>query len=336
MPGARRYRGIRTRAPRSQLGYPNGWMTASLTARRPMIFLGVAAAAMAAECAVVGSRGFALHPVPFSAVVVFDLVVALPAAWWFFVIRPGAARPRSIVPAGLVGIALAAALLPEQRGALRALRFAAIPAELILVTTAVRRFCGAGGDLPDRLRAAVGDGLLARIAAKEVAILGLALFSWKSRPAPGTLSVHRRSGWTAIFAAVLVMSVPETAGLHLLIARWSTTAAWVATALGIYGVVWLLGDLRALQLRGVTVTGGVLRIRIGIRREADVPLASIAAVEEGAAPGAERLAVLGAPVLTLRLREPVEVRPLFGKARRATALALQVDDPAALRALVTR
>jgi hypothetical protein len=32
----------------------------------------------------------------------------------------------------------------------------------------------------------------------------------------------------------------------------------------------------------------------------------------------------------------VEVRPLFGKARRATALALQVDDPAALRALIAR
>jgi len=67
-----------------------------------------------------------------------------------------------------------------------------------------------------------------------------------------------------------------------------------------------------------------------------VPLASIVAVEEGAAPGAERLAVLGAPVLTLRLREPVEVRPLLGKARRAAALALQVDDPAALRALIAR
>jgi hypothetical protein len=36
------------------------------------------------------------------------------------------------------------------------------------------------------------------------------------------------------------------------------------------------------------------------------------------------------------LREPVLVRPLLGKARRATALALQVDDPAALRALLPR
>ncbi len=99
-------------------------------------------------------------------------------------------------------------------------------------------------------------------------------------------------------------------------------------------MVWLLGDLRALQLRGVSVAGGLLRIRIGLRREVDVPLAWIASVEDGAAPGAERLAVLGAPALTLRLREPVEVRSLFGKARRATALALQIDDPAAFRALL--
>jgi hypothetical protein len=182
----------------------------------------------------------------------------------------------------------------------------------------------------------LGSGLPARLAANELAMLGLALFSWRSRPEPGTLSVHRRSGWTAVCVAVLFISLPETAGLHLLIARWSTSAAWVATALGAYGVVWLLGDLRALQLRGVTVSDGLLRIRIGVRREADVPLSSIAAIEDGAAPGAERLAVLGAPVLTLRLREPIEVRPLFGKARRASALALQVDDPAALRALLPR
>jgi hypothetical protein len=61
-------------------------------------------------------------------------------------------------------------------------------------------------------------------------------------------------------------------------------------------------------------------------------LAVVASVEEGAAPGAERLAVLAAPTLTLRLRKPAEVFPVFGKARRTTALALQVDDPAALRA----
>jgi hypothetical protein len=42
--------------------------------------------------------------------------------------------------------------------------------------------------------------------------------------------------------------------------------------------------------------------------------------------------VLGAPTLALRLRKPAEVFPVFGKARRTTALALQVDDPAALRA----
>jgi len=100
--------------------------------------------------------------------------------------------------------------------------------------------------------------------------------------------------------------------------------------------LWLLGDLRALQLRGVSVAGRTLRIRIGMRREADVPLERIAAIEDGAAPGAERLAVLGAPTLTLRLREPVEVRSLFGRARHATALALQIDDPAALRALLVR
>src|SRR5229473_8053584 len=285
-------------------------MTASLAARRPLVFAALAVAAVAAEYAVVASRGFALHPTGFSAAVIFDLVVGLPLAWWLLVVRPGAARPRTLVPVALAGLAVAAALLPGERGLLRGLRFLAIPAEVALVAAALRRFSGARGDLPDRLPAALGGGPVARLAANELAILGLALFSWRSRPEPGTLSVHRRSGWTAVCVAVLFMSLPETAGLHLLIARWSPSAAWAATALGAYGVVWLLGDLRALQLRGVSVAGGLLRIRIGLRREVDVP------------------------PLTLRLREPVEIRSLFGRARNANALALQIDDPAALRALL--
>jgi hypothetical protein len=103
-------------------------MTASLAARRPLVFAAVAAAAVAAECAVVASRGFVLHPTVFSAAVIFDLVVGLPFAWWLLVVRPGTARPRTLVPVALAGLALAAALLPGQRGVLRGLRFLAIPA----------------------------------------------------------------------------------------------------------------------------------------------------------------------------------------------------------------
>src|SRR5438445_13062532 len=91
-------------------------MIASLTARRPLVFLGIAACAVAAECAVVASREFALHPASFSAAVIFDLVVALPAAYWLLVVRAGAARPRTLVPVVLAGIAVAAALLPAERG----------------------------------------------------------------------------------------------------------------------------------------------------------------------------------------------------------------------------
>src|SRR6266849_1071692 len=98
-------------------------MTASVAARRPPVFAALAVAAVAAEYAVVASRGFALHPTGFSAAVIFDLVVGLPLAWWLLVVRPGAARPRSLVPVALAGLAVAAALLPGQRGLLRGLRF---------------------------------------------------------------------------------------------------------------------------------------------------------------------------------------------------------------------
>src|SRR5216684_2230965 len=160
-------------------------MTASLAARRPLVFAALAVAAVAAEYAVVASRGFALHPTGFSAAVIFDLVVGLPLAWWLLVVRPGAARPRSLVPVALAGLAVAAALLPGQRGLLRGLRFLAIPAEVALVVAVLRRFSGARGALgapPQRvdrrlrggaLHVAARDGRSAPLDRTLVAIRGL-------------------------------------------------------------------------------------------------------------------------------------------------------------------
>lgn len=100
----------------------------------------------------------------------------------------------------------------------------------------------------------------------------------------------------------------------------------------VYTVLWLVGDLRALVLRPIRIEGGRLLLRIGLRWEADVPLAAIAAVERGPSAAGLRLGVLGSPNLVVRLRSPMQVHGPFGIRKTAGALLLQVDDPDALAA----
>src|SRR5262249_28260365 len=138
------------------------------------------------------------------------------------------------------------------------------------------------------------------------------------------------SGWGAVCFALLLITAAESAGVHFLLSRWSHTAAWIATALALYGALWLVGDWRALRLRGVRFDGGSLRVRIGLRWEADVPPGLLRGGGEAAQ--ALRMTALGSPNVAPRFSEPVEVRGLFGRRRRGAILGLLVDDPAALRA----
>jgi hypothetical protein len=147
---------------------------------------------------------------------------------------------------------------------------------------------------------------------------------------------------------VALACVGEAIPLHFLVRRWGAVAAALSVTLHVYTVLWLVGDLRALVLRPIRIEGGTLLLRIGLRWEADIPLAAIAAVERSGTEGL-RLGVLGSPNLVLRLRERHQCSGLSASARRrgdpgasitlhgpfgirktSDVLLLQVDDPEGL------
>src|SRR6202165_5317191 len=117
--------------------------------RPQFTFLALATALVAVETCVLASRAFSQHERLFSLAVAFDLAV-VPAllAWVTKAMRPS--------PEIGLGVALHSSLLHE--GALRLL---SVPAELYLVWLLAR----SKGDLQERLRAALGDGLVARAVA---------------------------------------------------------------------------------------------------------------------------------------------------------------------------
>ncbi len=309
-------------------------MIASLRVRPQLVFVACAAVLVTVELAVVASQGFARHPQIFSAAVAFDLV-AVPAllAW-----LTGALRPWT---AAMVGAALAGSLLPGVQ-----MRWLTAPAELLVVGLVLRKVLQSrgqrSGDLIERLREALPDTLATRVAITEITILWYGLFSWRTKPGPG-FTAHKRAGLVAIDAVLILAVLAEAIPFHFWLHGGWRFGVGVLHA---YSILWFLGDLQALRLRPFTIEGGALHLRIGLRWEARIPLSSIAfagapdsinqrSINDSPAEAAPlSIGVIGSPNLVLRFTEPQTLRRVFGLERRATSIALLVDDPDGLVAAI--
>jgi hypothetical protein len=322
--------------------------------RHPLLSFGAAAAAVAALSRVaLTSSAFARHPGALAFAVTFDLTVSATALFWLLAVRTGRFGPAAMVPVFCAGAALASLMVPSAQRAwpLRAglLGEAAVAVALgVRVVRGRRALRAAGRAVPfeDALEAAaramLGSPRLAAAVASEAALLRFALFSWREAPhlpeGHRPFTGHRSNGLGAVIFALGLVTLAEAVGGHLLLSQWSSRAAWVATGLSLYGLVWLIGDYRAVLLRPVLLGAEALEVRIGLRWRATIPLDAIRQVCDGPDQarhrGAWRASALGQPLLYLHLSRPVEVRGLLGIRRQAEGVGLRVDEAEELRRLL--
>ena len=254
---------------------------------------------------------------------VLDLTVVLTFLVWWTLARELGWSAWALAPVFLATLALAARVVPDGRNeTLRALQLGAAPLEIAVMIWAARH---ARGRLHDAL-------------AYESEVLRTALTGWRA-PATveGALSYHRKSAYGAIVGALLLVTAAETTVVHLVLSRWSMKAAWLLTALGVYGALWILGDWKACRSRPVVVRDGMLAIRFGLRWRLDVPLDGITGlrVPSDWSPGTEppvdlRLALPGARIVALELARPVTAVGIYGLRREVRTLGLGLDEPGRL------
>jgi len=327
----------------------------------PFALVAAFAAAVAAVGAwVVAHPEFASRPGLLGGAVTLDLVVGVPVVAYLVLVRRGRVRPAHVLPFALLGVLLARLIVPEAgRGLLHRLEWAVIAAELALVVLVgvrlrrgIRAYRRLRTRVPfaiDALTGAVADALGSRLAARfvaaELGVLGGALVGPWRRPVPPdgadvVASTHRAGSYPVILGTLTALGLVEIAVVHVALAGWSEPAAWIATALGAYGVVWILGDFQAMRHAPLAVIGDRLEVAIGFRWRASIPLADVVAVRTTAppdpapdAPGDARprsVAGPSGPDLWIETSRPVELRGPFGIERRTRHLGLPVDDPARL------
>lgn len=321
----------------------------ALSLRTPAAYFTLAALAIAACCAAIRlSALFAASPEVAAWGITFDLTITIPLLYWFLLVRTGRARALGLVPLFLAGVAAAAVIVPRaQQAFLGQLRAVVVPGiEALVVFLIIRRLLalkhvpGAVTDPYERVllvaRAIFGEGRVAEVVASELSVLWYALFCWRKQPEARVHAVtfHQRNGWGTIVACILVLIAAEGLAMHLLLGRWSTTAAWAWTGLDLWGALWLTGDYHAIRLRRSWIEEDVLHLRHGLRWSADIPLDIVSSVREVRHESewrrrdVLRVAMLDEPRWLVELREPVVVKGLAGMRKEIRALALQPDDEA--------
>lgn len=295
--------------------------------------------------AILASGTFARAPEQIAFAVTLDLTVtATLIAWWFGVRKSqlsawvafgvfawGVVIGRLWVPHAPLQMLVAVGAMAE----LITVAFLILRVRRVVRTARRARDEGPIGSIEAGLLAARLPARVAAIFASELAAVGLALTGWFRRPQRDAMSM-RSTGWLSFIGVIAFLLVVETIVVHVVLAMvWSPIAAWVATAGSAYMLLWLIGDAQAIRLHPVSVRGENLRVNVGVRWRAAIPLSSIASVTEiHAVPeGALNLALIE-PTVLVTLREPVVVRGLLGRRRKADRLALTIDDPKAFAAAV--
>ena len=324
--------------------------------RTPWRFLILAAVFHVVDGVLVRLPLFSANVDAIAGVVAIDLTFGLTAAWWFMVVRSGNAVARSVLPVVAASIAGATATLPSgHRGLLAGFRLAAVPLELIAilgVAVAVRRTsralaaAGAERDVPERIRVVLGDAVPSRVAAvvaTELAMFYYALCAWRRKPfvplGSRGFSYHRKNGYAALMFTVLGLALVELLVADLLLRSRHPHIANTVLAFDLFGVVWLLGFIRAIQLRPILLSSEVIGVRIGLQWFVDIPRESIESFVYGRIVVAPRgtpewLRGLPSPNTLLTLRAPLFAEGPYGIRRAVRFIALSVDDLVAFKGAV--
>lgn len=142
--------------------------------------------------------------------------------------------------------------------------------------------------------------------------------------------LHRHANEKTLVIAVILIGAIEAPLIHLLIASWNHTVAWVVTGLTVLTVLWLLGFTRAGTLRASHLGDEELVVVDGMFEEVHVPLSSVASTSV-TTPGAGTHSTF-----ELTLDRPVTVKRFAGPPETVTTYAFDVADEAAIARLRER
>ncbi len=299
--------------------------------------------------------------------ILIDLLVVIPFVY-FLVIRNREIPNITVVPFSIACLYLAAYLLPESEQELISqlkpiwisIAETGVVAFVIWNIIKIRRFYSQHNNPNIETRTmilnAVNEvipGLPGTLIATEFLSFYYTFIAWKKPARPdnkaGEFSVHRQSQSAPLYVIILFILVAETFILHILLAHWSNTVAWILTLTSVYAFFQVTGMLSSIRQNLIKLKEDSLMIAYGIAAECPVAYSNIDEIHtyslepESLIAKGVRMTFLGniEPVnATIELKEEVDVTLIYGRRKKSRIIHFYVDDPAdfkaSLEARITR
>ena len=280
-----------------------------------------------------------------------DFVITFPVLYYFIIIRPHKKSARRLLIVISTCLTIAYLVLPaHQRAYILQIRKVSALAEALFIIYAITkitrlRTCykvhqATLADPIYNLRAAMadvlGDSLGVKIIAAELAVLRYGLLCWR-RETPGlkqnaSFSTHKQFGYIALWCVLFTAMTVEITAFHLLLLKWSATAAMIVTMLSFYGAIILVADLSAILKRKVQVSDDQLLLQVGLRWRTITSLNNISSIKKITGDYYSETAyfkggiIKSAGNLLITFKQPVRVDKLYGSGNEFDTILMNIDD----------
>lgn len=167
----------------------------------------------------------------------------------------------------------------------------------------------------------------------EIAMIYYCFFAWRRPAYPNnSFTYHKKSSLHLIFGVFIGLVLIETFVFHILVERWSTTVAWIGTALSLYSIMQIIGIIKAAVRRPIALEEEKVLLRFGMMHEAEIRYEDIEKIELSRRSISNNpLALRMGTELTghntiIYLKNKNTLHGLFGIKKPFTTLMLHVDE----------
>lgn len=291
--------------------------------------------------------------------ITYDLILTTPAVY-FFLIRKKRIPKITVLSFIILGVFIASIVLPEnQRFHFNLITSILIPVvELVVISTIswytyhavreIKRSSGKNYDFYQVLQEStikvIGYPKIAKIISSEVALIYYAFFAWKNSPARNNeFTYHKKSGIIALISTIIFLSLVEVFVVHLLVAPWDNTIAWILSVLSFYGALMFFAHIKAIIRRPHVLKDNQIELKNGLFGTSTIFYSEIRELQFSSAMvndkdlKVRKLALL--PDLEphnviIHLKNEAKVDIAYGISKNFNTLLLQVDDEKRFKAMM--
>lgn len=292
---------------------------------------------------------FQINPRPMSIGITLDLLLTVPVTY-YLLIRRTTIPKITVFPFFVIGLLVATVILPaDNQVLLDIVKLWILPIiEVVLVFLIVQKVRAAikaiqqkGEAITDfftvikDISSKLLPNYIAIFLASEIAVIYYGLIHWrKLNLGRNDFTYHKNSGTTGLLITFIFLVIIEASILHLLLVRWNVLVAWALTALSIYTAIQILGFLKSITLRPISIRKDIVLFRYGILSEAIVDIENIESVDlisktiefDKLTRSLSMFGKLEGHNIVIKLKRESKISGLYGVNRKFLTLALHVDN----------